>query len=316
MKIYQISPEALSLMMCYVIKTDNDRIIVIDGGRDGYGLEAEPYLQSAIRAVLGLGQDDYFEVDAWFLSHAHTDHIYELAKMLNLPEDKKNFKIKNFYFDFPDVGNEWSSQGGPGDHSMKAMEALRKGIPDYDRVNGGVINTQSVEKGLTIEVDGVYFDILRTWTPEDRIVNSTSIIFKMRFGSHSVLFLGDTYIDASDKLLERYGADALKSEYVQMAHHGQNGPDEKFYKAIGAENSIRLWPTPIWVWNVYKSENFICTDKTREWLGLPGDFNEFAEKKLNKTGRDFVAGMADFYPADPLKVSDWTDDVLESQRVF
>ncbi len=65
-ELYQLAPEDQSLLMSYVIRTPMDKIIVIDGGIAGYGKEAPPYMPAAIRAILGLGQNDYFEVEAWF----------------------------------------------------------------------------------------------------------------------------------------------------------------------------------------------------------------------------------------------------------
>ena len=43
-------------------------------------------------------------------------------------------------------------------------------------------------------------------------------------------------------------AKRLASDYVQMAHHGQNGVDKDFYKAVAAKYA--LWPTPRWLWDV------------------------------------------------------------------
>jgi hypothetical protein len=80
--LYQLAPEKNSLMQSYVIKTANGKLIVIDGGIDGEGKDRDPYMPTALRAILGLDDDEYFEVEAWFLSHAHKDHMYELSKML------------------------------------------------------------------------------------------------------------------------------------------------------------------------------------------------------------------------------------------
>ncbi|MBQ2306285.1 MAG: hypothetical protein II184_02095, partial [Clostridia bacterium] len=97
--------------------------------------------------------------------------------------------------------------------------------------------------------------------------------------------------------------------------HGQNGPAKAFYDAIDAANSKRLWPTPVWVWEVYKSKNNINTDTTRKWLGLPADFNEFAAQGLLEAGNDFIAGLYKAYPDDPTRVDCWNKDVLDAQRV-
>ena len=341
-ELYQLAPEGMSLMMSYVIVTPNKQIVVIDGGIDGSGVEAKPYLPNAIRAILGLNENDPFEVEAWFLSHAHRDHFYELAKMLNEYTAESNYRINNFYFDYPDIGVEWDSAAGSGDYDLERLGKLKKGfdnyysinkftgikgaeIPEdkftapegeenyyYDLINGAVINEEAVEQGLTVTVDGVEFRIMMTWWKEARYVNSTSVIIKMSFDGQSVLFLGDAHEDSGKRLLQMYDAEELKADYVQMSHHGQGGTDQAFYDAIDAEKSIRLWPTPSWVWNDAKT---YAIGKTRSWLGLPVEAADFKKAGLLETGFDFVAGLYRRYPSQGHKFEKWTQKVLDAQRV-
>lgn len=342
-KLYQLVPETSSLMMSYVIVTPNKKIVVIDGGIDGSGVEAKTYLHAAIRAILGLDEGEYFEVEAWFLTHEHRDHYYELAKMLNEYNENSNYRINNFYFDFPEIGVEWDSAAGSGDYDVDRLNKLKKGmdnyykingftgikgaeIPEdkwvkpegaenyyYDLINGAVINTEAIDKGLSIDVDGVRFDILLTWWKEARYVNSTSIITRMVFGEHSVLFLADCASDEGKRLLERYEPEQLKSEYVQMGHHGQGGPDKEFYDAIDATNSKRLWPTPAWVWSDAKTYRI---GETRSWVGLPFEATDYKKGGYQNSGNDFVAGLYKKCPSGGAnKVSKWTEQALAVQLV-
>lgn len=327
-QIFQLAPEHSSLMMSYVIKTPNNKIVVFDGGRDGEGLSAEPYILSAIRAILGIDEKDYFEIEAWFLTHEHRDHYYELAKCLQSYSKYSTYKINNFYFDFPDIGTEWNSAAGENDYTNTELNLLKKGfkyyfeangetLPEgeksnyyYNKINGAVINQEAVGNGLKIEIDGLTFNILQTWEQQDNNVNSTSVVTRITYGEHSMLILGDEYADSGDRLVKKYGGEALKSEYVQMAHHGQSACNQAFYNAIDAKNSIRLWPTPWWVWDVTDRPS-LHTDSTRSWLGLPENASEVTT--IGET--DFVAGMYDLYPEDPTKVESWTKNVLENMKV-
>ena len=130
-ELYQLAPEPDSLMMSYVIVTPNRKVIVIDGGIDGRGMNEPPYLPAAIRAILGLEEGEYFEVEAWFLSHGHWDHFYELAKMLATYKESSNYRINNFYFDFPEYGVEWKTKGGDGDYNIKELE--ERGVSEIVR---------------------------------------------------------------------------------------------------------------------------------------------------------------------------------------
>ena len=93
-------------------------------------MNVKPYLPSAIRAILGLGENDPFEIEAWFLSHAHRDHYYELAKMLNAYTPESNYRINNFYFDFPDYGVEWESRYAT-DFDNERFQKLVHGVYNY-----------------------------------------------------------------------------------------------------------------------------------------------------------------------------------------
>ena len=95
----------------------------------------------------------------------------------------------------------------------------------YDLVNGAVINGETVEKGLTISVDGVDFRILLTWWNGASTINNTSVIMKMEYRDNSVLFLGDCGEEEGRRLLEVRSAEEVKSDYIQLGHHGQGGPD-------------------------------------------------------------------------------------------
>ncbi len=338
--VFQLAPEKDSLMMSYVIKTPNDKIVVIDGGIDGTGLSADPYLPSAIRSILGLPEDGAFEVEAWFLTHAHRDHFNELSKMLGRYTRQETYKINNFYFDFPEMKKEWSTRGAESDYQLVEMQDLQYGLNNYyqelgetipadaknedgseltgaqrrryhyDRLNGATVNENTVKDGLTITVDGVDFNVLQTWSKNDQVVNSNSMVIRMCYKEHSILFLGDTYGDSGDRLLRTYGADALKSDYVQMSHHGQAGANQNFYLSIGADKSKRLWPTPAWVWDT--SNNNLQTGTTRSWLGLPESAADF-DKDAHPD--DYVMGLYDCYPENPHELSSWTAKVLKEQTV-
>ena len=78
----------------------------------------------------------------------------------------------------------------------------------------------------------------------------------------SILFLGDLQKIGGDLLLEQAGAEALKSDVVQMAHHGQNGVSEAVYQAIDPE--ICLWPTPGWLWD--NEGGRYQTPETKGWM--------------------------------------------------
>ena len=300
-RIYQLCPHGGQLMHSYLIRTPNDKLIMIDGGHNYYMEKA--YLPHAIRAVLGLNDGDYFEIEAWFLSHAHIDHFGEFTMMMKEYNDNSNYKVNGFYFDFPDFQN---CSFHETDYSLENMQMLKdcfdryakvNGIAVdgsyYDFLNGAVINKQSVEKGLTFNIDGVDFDILQTQDETDEQVNANSLVIRVSESnkkSKTCLFLNDVSDKSGARLLKKYGK-SLKSDIVQMAHHGQAGAEKDVYDAIGA--SIRLWPTPFWLWNDHSTWKI---DEVRSWLGITSE---------NYTEGDIIASRYGNYPQDYASVEDW-----------
>ena len=312
--LYQLAPEKNSLMQSYVIKTQNGKLIVIDGGIDGDGKDRAPYMPAALRSILGLKQDDYFEVEAWFLSHAHKDHMYELSKMLRDYSEQSNYKINNIYFDFPEFGSqEYPAANGDMEISQireninKYGQVIGAQVPEgstyYDQINGAVINKEAVSKGLFFEIDGVRIDVLQTWDQSDGTsnLNDTSLVLRATIGEQTVLFLNDLGTLGGRRLLATYG-DALKSDIVQMAHHGQAGVAKNVYAAISAQ--VHLWPTPIWVWK--NSNHTYQIDEVREWL--------YGETFLEADQHNIVACLYAKYPTRSTEVKLW-NKVIDLMKI-
>ena len=58
------------------------------------------------------------------------------------------------------------------------------------------------------------------------------MVIRMQVNNKTILFLGDTGKESSEKLIKEQPQKELKADIVQMAHHGQNGATEELYKII------------------------------------------------------------------------------------
>ena len=188
-------------MQSYVIKTPNGKLVVIDGGMSVVAEPPKSYLPAALRAIAGVGEGEYFEVEAWFLSHPHSDHFSELARALNEYMGGSNYKIKQIYFDFPPFEtDDFPYADAERNATMKLKAGLdhyasvcgvevEEGRAYYDCLNGAVIHSRSVKDGLTIEIDGVRFEILLTWDKaRGSDANNHSLIILMQGLGKKVLF--------------------------------------------------------------------------------------------------------------------------------
>jgi len=224
--LWQLPSQTPSQMMSYVIQTVHKKVIVIDGGRAGDAAFLAEFLK-------GLGN----RVNAWFITHPHDDHFCALAAILRNPQ---GLRIKNIYGSLPDAA--WMDQwGDPGEKACfkqfsQALEKARRNVRD-------------LSLGKRLKIDGVRIEVLGVKNPEitRNPINNSSLVLRMADAKKSVLFLGDLGVEGGEKLLKSPYADRLPSDYVQMAHHGQNGVSEAFYQHV--RPTYCLWPTPKWLWD-------------------------------------------------------------------
>lgn len=244
--IMQLSPKTDTQMMGYIIKTRSHKIIVIDGGmkEDGKNLENQ------LRKLGG-------HVDAWFVTHHHGDHTGALAYII----DQTNISIDHIYASLND--REWIKKYD--DKRFEQYVYFEKALQN-DRVKGRLVELQ---ENQILTLDNLKVKILGIKNPEitKNAGNNSSVVMKFFVNNRSLLILGDTGLESSKKLLEKH-KNELKSDVVQMSHHGQSGVPKELYEQV--KPKICLWPTPEWLWNNdngggYNSGNW-KTLETRAWM--------------------------------------------------
>jgi beta-lactamase superfamily II metal-dependent hydrolase len=244
-ELTQLSPITSSQCMSYVIKTKNGKVIVIDGGTTKDSTNLEKYINK-------YGG----KVDAWFFTHSHNDHTGAFDEIINTNQD---IKIGKIYVTLNDLN--WAKENDPTRYE------------NYENFYSALDTKKEVVEEVSIDeeinIDNVKIDILGVKNPEITVNagNNQSMVFKMKINDKNILFLGDTGVESGNKLISTK-KDKLKSDIVQMAHHGQNGVTEEFYKIVNPE--ICLWPTPQWLWDNDSgsgedSGNY-KTKETRSWI--------------------------------------------------
>jgi len=229
-------------MNSYVIRTLGNELIVIDGGTKGDAA----YLRKFIR-------DRGNHVHAWFISHPHLDHVDALTEILNSPGE---MTIDKIYGSLPD--DEWLKKHDS--HSLKTQRALLAAVAASNH------QVLPLSLGQKIKFQGVTFEILAVWNPELTVnaTNNQSAVWRVDIGDKSILFLGDLGVEGGEKLLASPYRSRLKADYVQMAHHGQTGVSEEFYKTVNP--TFCLWPTPDWLWDNKKGKGPWKTLEVRAWM--------------------------------------------------
>lgn len=226
----------------YIITTKNNKLIIVDGGRD---IDAELVLDYINKIGKGV-------VDYWFITHPHGDHVGAMVELL----EKEDITIQNLCYSFNDL--EWYKK-----NDERGFEAEKKAIASLE--NEKIKNKIEAQKNQIINIDNVRCDIIRIANPN--ITNSdngneSSMVFKITATdvNKSMIFLGDAFTYASEELLEN--PEVLKADAVQMAHHGQNGVTKKVYEAI--QPKICFFNAPEWLYNNDNGEGY----NTGKWQSI------------------------------------------------
>ena len=184
-ELTQISARSDNSMMSYIIKTSNNKTIVIDGGLK---IEAETLKQY----IQKYGN----KVDYWFITHPHKDHVGAFIDIV----ENSDIKIENIYYSIN--SQEWYNENEPN-RAYEAEEFYR-----------AIQNEKIKEKAKTPQIGdkikigkNIYVEILQTANTEItyNAINNSSMVFKIHVNDKTILMLGDIGPEASEKLIKKYG---------------------------------------------------------------------------------------------------------------
>ena len=200
--LWQIPSQVDTIGNSYVFQTDRGRLIVMDGGMN----EEAPFL-SGFLSALGC------EVEAWFISHPHNDHMGALTEILKKPGDLKIKKIYHSRFSESLIDREEP-------YNIYAREFYA----EIDKLNPSITEVIDLkEPGLELKIDGLNLKILGVTNEElayTNPYNNSSMIIRVWDKAKSIVFLGDAGIECGDKVLNSAFRNDLDCDYLQMAHHG------------------------------------------------------------------------------------------------
>ena len=264
-EIHMLSSSTRSQMMSFVIKTKNGKLIVVDGGLP----EDAPHLVETIKSF-------GTEVSAWILSHPHSDHGGAFAKIAE--NGFEGLQINAFYYNIREQA--WYDKFES--HRAGMVNTIRNAIA---KLPAGVSHMTS--KGEVYYVDGIAIHVLNNpyWI-ESNSINNSSVVFRLDFDNGTrVLFLGDMGPQAGESLKAEVPASELKSDIVQMAHHGQYGVNKDVYELIAPK--VAMWNAPGWLWDNdggsgYNTGNY-KTLEVRAWMDEIGTKTNYVIKDGDQT---------------------------------
>ena len=225
-----------------IITLADGSFIVIDGGR-AKGLDETANVWQLMREMHKKAHGEYPTKDnpahirAWIITHEHGDHHNILSNFCNqfgiLPEVKFDYLMENF-------GSLTQLRAAGGNYNIRnnlknLQNKVRNGF-EYIQVNTGqVFYFANCRLEILVTLDDMY-----PWrcseTNNATTVTRTALLEVDKEGNRhetTSLWLGDAEVQQSLVARAMYGS-FLKSEQVQVAHHGSTGGSEKqLYELVG-----------------------------------------------------------------------------------
>lgn len=225
--------------MGYVVTLEDGSFLLIDSGSTGTGNLDHVRLWNLLNQ-LNRRADGKILIRGWIMTHPHADHFQVFREFCKMFGNKVTVEK---YYECVVAESERYNSKNPGD----SFESLMK---VKETVKGG-FETVMLHPGMKFTLPGITLETL--YTMDDlyyqtlRYFNNSSTCFRITVpdssadGVYQTLITGDIYSDACDIILKRYTSATLKSDIVQVAHHGNQGATKAFYIAVDPD--VALWPT-------------------------------------------------------------------------
>lgn len=243
-----LANQSASQMLSSVIRTKDGHIIVVDGGTPADA----GHLVETVQSMGG-------RVDAWLVTHLHNDHVGALTSILNM--EQPPLEIGGIYYSIADLNWYYEKDPSRAETAAAFMEALKK-VPE-EKKHG------DIQRGTQIQVGDASVTVMnQRYLVDQDSGNNASVAYTVCLNGTYIVYLGDMGQEAGKRLLQDWGPQGLKCDIVQMAHHGQGGVDQDFYRAL--QPKICLWPTPQWLWDNDNGggpgSGSWLTATTRKWM--------------------------------------------------
>ena len=222
--------------MCYMMQVADGSFVIIDSG-----MNSKKQAEIIYEHLIANTTDEKPVISAWFISHAHADHTGGFQQFTKLYKDQVT--VKAFYHNVPASG--FGNGVGSGDASIVAQMKQYSGAKIYRKLH----------TGMSFYVADARFDVM--YTHEDLYpvlsedFNETTTVIRATFGGQRIMFLGDVQDEGGQVMIDTMPKSEMKSDIVQYAHHGWDGPTAALYDLIEAPTV--LWPVSIYSWQ-YEAE--------------------------------------------------------------
>ena len=217
----------------YIITTPDNKITLVDCGWGDRSNTDKKYYNIVLFPALA--EQKIKHIDRIIITHPHGDHIGGLPHLLR----KKEITVGEVCWSY--IEPEMLKKTGPS--SIKYQEDVialckERSIPLRNLKDGDIL---LLGKDVTAQV-------LTTGNRaiKHNFLNNQSIVFKLKYGTFTMLFTGDCCFEGEKYLMQKYNAQVLKSDVLKLGHHGGAGATSKDFLAAVAPKAA-IAPIPDWL---------------------------------------------------------------------
>ena len=211
--------------MSYLIRMSDGRFLILDGGWD-----FEPDADKLMRQLQAQAPEEKPVIAAWIFTHPHIDHYRCFMKFFE--KYKERVIVEAFLYNFPEITEEFASRN-PRLQEKEEAEALQRLEVCVAECGAPVIRPHT---GQVYQFGNVRMEVLSSLDDTCHPpcgVNAISLVLRMQLEGQQILFCADSELSQA-ALAERYGS-YLKSDILQVTHHGFNGGTVEAYSLIDPE---------------------------------------------------------------------------------
>lgn len=227
-----------------VLQLEDGSFVLIDGGLGG----TDNYTKDSTNLM------NFLETNApsgekprltWIVTHIHTDHRQLMQKLL--PTIKNKIVLELVAWNMPDF-NEIDAKYAPNWKEGESKPPKNYAAPVTTLTN--IINTNypstpiyTFHTGEKLYLPGCEVEFLAT--QEDYYlnnfvwINDTSAAFRITMQGKTVMVFGDCTADVNSKIMTAAFGSYIKSDIMQITHHGVGGGTLATFKAVDPD--ICLW---------------------------------------------------------------------------
>jgi len=214
-----------------IFKSRSGKIAVVDGGRI-------PDTERFLRILRKVSGKEVPYVDSWLFSHFHTDHFGVYYTLCSDERYRGKISVGTFYCNL--LTEEFYTTLAK--EKVNNAAAIRSAMISPDSPTGAEVCI--VKKGDKIFVDEMEFEVIHApdISMADKMnMNDSSVVYKMTYDKQqTMMLLGDAEWVCSNDLTANC-RDKLKSDIVQVGHHGCGNVSAECYELIDAD--VYIWQT-------------------------------------------------------------------------